>query len=75
MVSEPLKREFHTELARLHYWSMRALRDKIHSMIFDRDFSKIAAELVSTAIRRTSHGRVFQYMARTQKVAHRSQDH
>jgi predicted nuclease of restriction endonuclease-like (RecB) superfamily len=35
-LEEPLKREFYTELARLHHWSVRTLRDKIRSMLFER---------------------------------------
>jgi predicted nuclease of restriction endonuclease-like (RecB) superfamily len=33
---EPLKRAFYTELARVHRWSVRTLRDKIRGMLFER---------------------------------------
>jgi len=35
-LDEPLKREFYVELARLHRWSVRTLRDKTRSMLFER---------------------------------------
>ena len=35
-IEEPLRREFYTELARMHHWSVRALRDKIRGMLFER---------------------------------------
>ncbi len=35
-LNEPLKREFYAELARLHRWSVRTLRDKTRSMLFER---------------------------------------
>jgi predicted nuclease of restriction endonuclease-like (RecB) superfamily len=35
-LNEPLKREFYTELARVHHWSVRTLRDRIRSMLFER---------------------------------------
>jgi hypothetical protein len=35
-LDDPLKREFYAELARLHRWSVRTLRDKIRSMLFER---------------------------------------
>lgn len=36
IIEEPLRREFYTELTRLHRWSVRTLRDKIRSMLFER---------------------------------------
>ncbi len=50
-LDEPLKREFYTELARLHHWSVRALRDRIRSMLFERTaLSRKPDELIQQEI-------------------------
>ena len=50
-LDEPLKREFYTEMARLHRWSVRTLRDKIRSMLFERTaLSKKPSELIEQEI-------------------------
>lgn len=50
-LDEPLKREFYTELARLHRWSVRTLRDKIRSMLFERTaLSRKPDELIQQEI-------------------------
>jgi hypothetical protein len=50
-IEEPLKREFYTELARLHRWSVRTLRDRIRSMLFERTvFFRKPEELIQQEI-------------------------
>lgn len=50
-LEDPLRREFYTELARVHRWSVRALRDRIHSMLFERTaLSRKPDELIQQEI-------------------------
>ncbi len=50
-LDKPLKREFYAELARLHRWSVRTLRDKIRSMLFERTaLSRKPDELIQQEI-------------------------
>ena len=46
-LSDPLQREFYAEMCRLERWSVRTLRDRIQSLLFERTaISKKPAELV-----------------------------
>lgn len=50
-VEEPLPRAFYTELARLHRWSVRTLRDKIRSRLYDRTvLSRKSDELIAQEV-------------------------
>jgi predicted nuclease of restriction endonuclease-like (RecB) superfamily len=47
-VDDPLARAFYAELSRLHYWSVRTLRDKIRSRLYDRSLlSRKPEELIA----------------------------
>jgi predicted nuclease of restriction endonuclease-like (RecB) superfamily len=47
-VEDPLARAFYTELARLHHWGVRTLRDKIRSRLYDRSLlSRKPEELIA----------------------------
>src|SRR5258708_3257563 len=46
-VSDPLKRDFYAEMCRMERWSVRTLRAKVASMLYERmGLSKKAAEIV-----------------------------
>ena len=45
-LDDPLKRDFHAEMCRVERWSVRALRSKLHGMLFERTaLSKKPAKL------------------------------
>jgi hypothetical protein len=45
-IKDPLKRDFYAEMCRVERWSVRALREKINGMLFDRTaLSRKPAEL------------------------------
>ena len=47
-VDDPLKREFYAEMCRVEHWSVRTLRKKIQSMLFERTaLSSKPAELIA----------------------------
>ncbi len=46
-LEDPLQRDFYAEMCRLERWSVRALRERIRSMLFERTaLSRKPAELV-----------------------------
>jgi predicted nuclease of restriction endonuclease-like (RecB) superfamily len=50
-VSDPIKREFYTEICKLEHWSVRQLQDRINSMLYERTaISRKPEETIKTAI-------------------------
>jgi predicted nuclease of restriction endonuclease-like (RecB) superfamily len=50
-LSEPLKKDFYAEMCRLEKWSVRTLRDRIDSMLYERSaLSKKPEELIESEL-------------------------
>lgn len=50
-IKDPFKRDFYAEMCRIERWSVRALREKIQGMLFERTaISKKSDELIKTEI-------------------------
>jgi len=56
-IDDSLKRDFYTELCRLERWSVRGLRQKINSMLYERTaIAKQPEEVIKAELEKLKHG-------------------
>lgn len=58
-ITDNLKRKFYIEMCRIEHWSVRALRDKINGMLYERTaISRKPESTISAELAEMSHGKI-----------------